>query len=812
MPPHFPRQHAPQDSRERSQAVINKDTRHPFQKIRDAIVERSTTGGLLLGMAGACVFFPAWSNGIFFAGVLLFPVGIFASRYESLPFRLPSTSKQIDYNDPLPGRQKFPKARGIYYIGSATNGGHELWQSANDALTHRLVFGTTGAGKTENLLSSTWTFLCTGSGIIYIDPKAAPKLALQFARMARMLGRDDDLRYINFFTGGQEDADDFRLGNTTNPFTHGSAEGIAQLVTGLIPNNKGENALFSERAVALINTLMYGLVEYRDRGDIMLSVKELSKWLTLERCMQIANDENLSERSRNSMKTYLASLPGFDPDPETAVGDQPEEVGRQFGFAQAYFTRALLSLSDTYGQIFNVRFGEVDWLDVVLNRRILVVLLPAMEKPPAELQNLGKITLTALRNAMAAGLGSGIEGTVEDVLDTLPTASNTPTQCVVDEYAYVSTEGFAVTAAQARGLGFTVTFAGQDYAGMERASKEEAEQIFANTKTKHLMTLEDPQKTFEVFEKLGGEAYHTETAGYQINKEGVSATYFDQLSTNVHRRRRVDLRDLKEQIEGEAHIFFKGEIVRSQVFYAHVSLPPDAELRIHRHLVVYPPTLGRNSRADNPRVVLDTLSRLIAMEMPAGERDTNDEGDNPFDAVIAAVRNVEDGDIETITRAAMAAWQQMSDESGSSGGSHRVVIDTGDDEEDLEGPASLAEAIRGAQGDVVDDDETPGSAIDPMRSVILSHGQWAWSNSVDPMSQAMLGDAFPAAIAGIARFIHAGNGEAMPAQEQREASQTAEAIVRAIVYPVAPIPSPLDDDEASLAATLLDSIHAYPSS
>ena len=51
---------------------------------------------------------------------------------------------------------------------------------------------------------------------------------------------------------------------------------------------------------------------------------------------------------------------------------------------------------------------------MVLNRRILIVLLPALEKSPDELANLGKI-IASLKSMMAAGLGDSVEGTYKDL-------------------------------------------------------------------------------------------------------------------------------------------------------------------------------------------------------------------------------------------------------------------------------------------------------------------------------------------------------------------------------------------------------------
>ena len=63
--------------------------------------------------------------------------------------------------------------------------------------------------------------------------------------------------------------------------------------------------------------------------------------------------------------------------------------------------------------------------------------------------------------------------------------------------------------AQARSLGFSAIFAGQDLPAFQKASKEEAASIGANTNIKICMKLEDPTETWEFFQKTAGEAYVT---------------------------------------------------------------------------------------------------------------------------------------------------------------------------------------------------------------------------------------------------------------------------------------------------------------
>ena len=67
----------------------------------------------------------------------------------------------------------------------------ELWIARDDLLTHMLVLGTTGAGRTEPLVSLSFSCLAQGAGLMYLAPKAAPKLAAQIYTMCRIMDRDD---------------------------------------------------------------------------------------------------------------------------------------------------------------------------------------------------------------------------------------------------------------------------------------------------------------------------------------------------------------------------------------------------------------------------------------------------------------------------------------------------------------------------------------------------------------------------------------------------------------------------------------------
>ena len=557
---------------------LHRDVRSPSQRLADALkLGQVQTGGIFT--AGLCLLlFPACATPLFCLGLALFLARCACVNNERLPFRMPMGLTGTDRGDPLPGRSGFARPEGIFFLGNRLQDKQELWLKAKDILTHCLLFGTTGSGKTETLVSLSYTALATASGLFYIDPKASPKLAVQIWQMARFLGRDDDFRVLNYGTSGKvKGKSPRRLSNTNNPFTFGSAEALTQLLVSLMPASDGANSIFADKAQALISGVMYALVDLRDKGLLKLSTSIIRDSLALEKCVALALHPELDEESRASIQAALATsgwIAGRD------LKEQPESFAEQFGYAQSYFGKALSSLTDTYSHIYGAEDGEVDFSDAIMQRRILVVLLPSLEKAPAELASLGKISLSAIRNACAVGLGAHIEGDAADVLEALPTDTIGigPYLCIVDEYAAIVTPGFEVVLTQGRGLGIAAIVASQDYAGILEADKKGAQQMVANTCLKVFMRMQDAEKTWELIRGQAGQSTVLRTSGFNINEQ-ISSDYRDANSTTVEQEDRVVLRDLQEQIEGEAHFVFSGQIVRGDMFFANPSLKK-AQLRV----------------------------------------------------------------------------------------------------------------------------------------------------------------------------------------------------------------------------------------
>jgi intracellular multiplication protein IcmO len=581
---------------EQDPSQLIRDTRTMSQRAADFFKNPAYVTIMLVGCAVASYVLPALSDVFVLTGLGCFLYAY--SRKSTLPFRLPQRSSQMDYNDLTPGTKKARKARGIFMFGNEKGTNEELWFTNEDMRTHCLIFGSTGSGKTETLISLAFNALVQGSGFIYVDGKGDNTLFARLFSMVRSMGREDDILVVNFMTGARDivGPQEKRLSNTMNPFANGSSSMLAQLVISLMDSssNTPDGDMWKGRAIVFVEALMKILAYMRDQGAVLLDANTVRNYFELTRLESIVIDKQFPRDNQESVNiadappvvlepitNYLTNLPGYD---KTKKGKQVSTVLEQHGFITMQLTKVFGSLADTYGHIMRTNLAEVDLKDVVLNRRILVVLLPAFEKSPEELSNLGKVIVSSLKAMLAAGLGEEVEGEYRDIVQRKPTNAPTPYLCILDEYGYYAVPGFAVVPAQARSLGFSLVFAGQDLPAFQKASKEEAMSIGANTNIKICMKLEDPLETWEFFQKSAGEAYVTKVDSFQTRPETVLNMYSDTRSSSTEKRGRIDLLDLKDQVAGDAHILFGSRIVRARMFYADPK--PVARMRLNQFLKV----------------------------------------------------------------------------------------------------------------------------------------------------------------------------------------------------------------------------------
>lgn len=550
-------------------------------------------------------FFPAFLELGILLSISFILIGQSIHKKTALPFKMPKSSGLTDPNELNPVNDKPTDADGIGYFGIERTSKKELWFTNSDLRTHILMMGSTGSGKTEALLSLAFNSLSWGSGFVYVDGKGTAELYTKIYAMCRQVGREDDVLVINYMKGNRDlfGPQETKLSNTMNPFTSGSAGSLTELVVSLMEDG-GSDGMWKGRAMALIAAIMQALVFLRDNKEILLDVEVIRDYLILDKIVTLSKKKNIPPHIMKGIKSYLTSIPGY----VEGSTKQSDTTLEQHGYLQMQFTKVLSTLADAYAHIFKTNLGEVNFWDVVVNRRILVVLLPALEFSEPELANLGKIIIACLRAMMATGLGSMLEGTIQEVVEVNPTKGNTPFITILDEYGYYAVKGSAVMPAQARGLGFCMCFAGQDYPSFKKASPEEAAAIAANCNIKICLKLEDPQETYELFKAAAGQSNVTVQSGYDVNDNTLfgGKGYKSTKNVNIDTRDRIDLRDLQTQRPGEAHIFFAGHIVRATFFYAN---PPKAQMvRVNYFMKVQPPE--KQELLDMQSGILEIINKL----------------------------------------------------------------------------------------------------------------------------------------------------------------------------------------------------------
>lgn len=642
---------------EHKHEAILRDVRPLSTRLADGLSSPSYSTAIFICTAVA-IYINDWA--LAFADLIMAFLFLYflwlTSRDKSLAFKLPAASKHGDSNNGRDGKKG--KAEGIMYAGNVKKTNEEVWFTNSDIRTHILYLGTTGAGKTEGLKSLATNAMAWGSGFVYVDGKADTDLWSSLSSLVRRFGRDDDLLVLNYMTGN---SDVQAPSNTMNPFSSGSASYLTNMLVSLMPESGGDNAMWKERAVSLVGAMMPALTWKRDNQEIPMSVRTIRDYLSLNNVIKLSRDEAVPKEILAGLVGYLDTLPGFigdayddegkvkPPGPDTPQYNT-ETASQQHGYLAMQFTRSLQSLGDDYGYIFDTQAADVDMVDVVLNRRILVVLVPALEKSGDEVANLGKIVSASIKGMMGSTLGSTVEGSSESVIENKPTHSSTPFLTVFDEVGYYVAEGMAVMAAQARSLGFSLVFAGQDLPAMKKRVREEAQSITANCNIKLFGKLEDPTETKDFFEKTVGSAMVTEVSGFQMSGGSEFGAYHDTKQAGVQLRPRASYDELRGFKEGQAVVTYGDTVVDCAIFYSNPGFAK--AMRVTRYMVLPPPDdsilkhaasitklrdlmVNKTWTALRADVAVETSEEINALN--DGFVKNNKESIDPVDAGIAAL-------------------------------------------------------------------------------------------------------------------------------------------------------------------------------
>ena len=463
-----------------------------------------------------------------------------ANAGSFLPMRYPPSavdpdSKKTGSGIWFMGNMEFAKKKEERLpLESASDKFKEVWSADDDMRKHALILGSTGSGKSELLKGIFFCALCWGSGFFVADGKADNKLPLDVQNMARFFGRDDDVLQLNFLMGGKTPkevrASRVRRTNKMNPVSTADGDTISQMGANLLPKVDGDAKNWQEKALTCWRGLVPALCWKRDNEAMNISVTTFVDYLALTKLEELyvqghkmaMENDGVWDEAFTGLKSYLeVGLPGFKVDRalrkagllpnRPTPGGKPEPTEQesgvydQHGYRATQLNPALNLLDKTYGHIFQDKFSEIDMVDVTLNNRILMMLIPSLEKSSQEAESLGKLAIACLKVMMGKNLGADIEGTRERTLESKATEARYPYVIALDELGYYFSDGIAVMFAQARSLGFMMIAAAQDIEKLTEGSRAaEAGAMLANQVMKIFMRIDDANKTNEMIQKYLG--------------------------------------------------------------------------------------------------------------------------------------------------------------------------------------------------------------------------------------------------------------------------------------------------------------------
>jgi hypothetical protein len=318
-------------------------------------------------------------------------------------------------------------AEGVLLLGRHPNTGSELRLTPEQALQHVAVIGDTSQGKSEVLRSMAESAMMAGAGLVFLDGNGDPTTVGKLQASAKLAGREEDVLVLNFLAAGTAPAGPKQDGNTSrgrdlnpfafawpdrdremspsdtfNPFATASSDNLTEMMVALLDEPGGDGPLWKGRATAMMTGLMRALTYLRDEYGLELTASTIRDYVGLEALISFLDDQKyrvLPESVRFPIKSYLTSLPGFRLEKGLR---QAQTTIDQHGYLDMQFSRILSALVDVYGGIFVGSAPDIVIDDVLARRRVLIVILPVLQRSSMEVEGLAKFVLAALKGAAGA--------------------------------------------------------------------------------------------------------------------------------------------------------------------------------------------------------------------------------------------------------------------------------------------------------------------------------------------------------------------------------------------------------------------------
>lgn len=451
-----------------------------------------------------------------------------------------------------------------------------------------LFAGATGAGKTVGLDSCVMTpAIMSGTGFIFIEGKGDRPISEGVYSRCIQYGREKDTYFVDFgavISGG--------FSHSLAPLAVGNAVVLQETLTNLINIMTGDNSWVSDKALEVMQSVLFPLVVLRDLklfvdvkyidkvqsyADIArlpkveFNLTQLSEYISLKRMVDLAYAFRnlLSDREfikilkanekhgiiNDYEKAYLNPLLGFlrnhgvpidDPLIKPNINKLEADQIKQINFGIQPWTSALLTFGNEaiYGRIFNQEYADFSFLDAMRDGKIVIVSLPSLQNSVDKNQKIGRIITALIKNAMGEMISIGdIEGTeVQKKIDKRLRPTILPYTLIFDEISNYGSPMLGQISSMCRSIGtedggIGTIISGQsatDLSRIDDGKNIESEQLLANLGISFFLNLSDKGYT-ELANKLAGkEEYYTESLK-EVVKSGGKGTADERQLTLVEK-------------------------------------------------------------------------------------------------------------------------------------------------------------------------------------------------------------------------------------------------------------------------------------
>lgn len=427
-----------------------------------------------------------------------------------------------------------------------------------------LLAGATGSGKTVALDADVMTpAIMSGTGFIYVEGKGDRPISEGIYARCVQYGREKDFFFIDFaaVTNGG-------FSHSLASLTFGDAVMLQETLTNLITIMAGDNSWVSDKALEVMQSVLFPLVILRDLR-LFVDAKEIDKVTSLEEIQRMRKVEfNLTQlgayvslirmvdlafafrsllQDRGFMKllqaderyqsiadyetTYLDPLLSFLRNHGVKVDDQfakpnvtklEADQVKQINFGIQPWTSALQTFGNEaiFGKIFNQEYADLTFLDAMRDGKIVVISLPSLKNSRDKNEKIGKMITAMIKNAMGQMISIGdIEGTeIEKEIDKRLRPTKLPYTLIFDEISNYGSPMLGQISSMCRSIGtdgggIGMVVAGQSKTDLDRIDDNkqiEAKQLLANLGTSVFLNLTDEGYADLANRLAGEEEFYTE--------------------------------------------------------------------------------------------------------------------------------------------------------------------------------------------------------------------------------------------------------------------------------------------------------------